>query len=53
MQIPVLVEPIENQGYRATGGPGFEFVAQGATPDERLAGSATSSSAGSKRVRSW
>ena len=36
MQIPVLVEPIENQGFRASGGPGLEFVAQGATPAEAL-----------------
>jgi hypothetical protein len=36
MQIPVLVEPIENQGFRATGGPGLEFVARGATPAEAL-----------------
>ncbi len=36
MQIPVFVEPLENQGYRVTGGPGLEFVAQGATPDEAL-----------------
>jgi hypothetical protein len=36
MQIPVLVEPMENQGYRASGGPGLEFVALGATPDEAL-----------------
>ena len=53
MQIPVLVEPIENQGYRATGGPGFEFVAQGATPDEALGQFAPRSSAGLRRVRSW
>jgi hypothetical protein len=36
MQIPVFVEPLENQGYRVTGGPGLEFVAQGATSDEAL-----------------
>ncbi len=38
MQIPVLIEPIENQGYRVSGGPGLEFVAQGTTPDQALAG---------------
>ena len=36
MQIPVLVERIDNQGYRAMGGPGLEFVARGDTPDEAL-----------------
>ena len=36
MRIPVLVEPIENQGFRVTGGPGLDFVAQGETADEAL-----------------
>ena len=36
MQIPVLVEPMENQGYRASSGSGLEFVAEGATADEAL-----------------
>jgi hypothetical protein len=36
MQIPVFVEPIDNQGYRASGAPGFAFVAQGASADKAL-----------------
>ncbi len=36
MLIPVLIEPTESDGYRATGGSGLEFVAQGATADEAL-----------------
>jgi hypothetical protein len=36
MQIPVLVEPMENQGFRATGGSGLEFAARGATAEEAL-----------------
>ena len=37
MLIPVLIEPMESQGYRATSAPGLEFAAEGATPDEALA----------------
>ena len=35
MQIPVLVEPIENQGFRASGGPAAPGIAspKRATPD--------------------
>jgi hypothetical protein len=36
MNIPVFVEPIENDGFRATGGPGLDFVSEGATLDEAL-----------------
>ena len=37
MKIPVLIEPIANDGFRATGGPPFEVTAQGATREEALA----------------
>jgi hypothetical protein len=37
MKIPVLVEPIENAGYRATSGPPLAASAEGATRDEALA----------------
>ena len=37
MKIPVLIEPIANDGFRATGGPPFEVTAQGTTPEEALA----------------
>jgi hypothetical protein len=34
MLIPVLVEPMESHGYRATSAPGLALVVEGATPDE-------------------
>jgi hypothetical protein len=37
MKIPVLIEPIANDGFRATGGPPFEVTAQGSTRAEALA----------------
>jgi hypothetical protein len=37
MKIPILVEPIENGGFRATSGPPFGVSAEGATRDEALA----------------
>ena len=37
MKIPVLIEPIANDGFRATGGPPFEVTAQGTTREEALA----------------
>ena len=36
MNIPVLIEPVENNGFRATGGLPFEITAEGATRDEAL-----------------
>lgn len=36
MQIPVLVEPVANEGFRATAGPPLPVSAEGATPDEAL-----------------
>ncbi len=37
MTIPVLIEPIANDGFRATGGPPFAVTAQGTTREEALA----------------
>ena|SRR2546423_1860079 len=37
MQIAVLVEPMQGNGFRATGGEPFAISAEGATPDEALA----------------
>jgi hypothetical protein len=37
MKIPVLVEPIANDGFRATSGPPFAVSAEGMTRDEALA----------------
>ena len=37
MKIPVLIEPIANDGFRATGGPPFAVSAQGTTREEALA----------------
>jgi hypothetical protein len=36
MNIPVLIEPIANSGFRATGGLPFEIAVEGATRDEAL-----------------
>jgi hypothetical protein len=36
MKIPILVEPIENDGYRATSGPPLAASAEGATREEAL-----------------
>jgi len=36
MQIPVLIERIAGNGYRATGGQPFALTADGATRDEAL-----------------
>jgi predicted RNase H-like HicB family nuclease len=36
MQIQVLIEPVPGQGYRATGGEPFSFVAEGATRDDAV-----------------
>lgn len=36
MQIPVLVEPVAGNGYRATGGEPFALSAEGDTPDAAL-----------------
>jgi predicted RNase H-like HicB family nuclease len=37
MKIPVLIEPIADDGFRATGGTPFEVTAQGTTREEALA----------------
>jgi predicted RNase H-like HicB family nuclease len=37
MNIPVLIEPVPGNGFRATGAEPFAAVAEGATPDEALA----------------
>ena len=37
MNIQVLLEPVENNGYRATSGPPLALSAEGATRDEALA----------------
>jgi hypothetical protein len=36
MKIPILVEPIANDGFRATSGPPFAVSADGATRDEAM-----------------
>jgi hypothetical protein len=36
MQIPVLIEPIEGNGYRAKGGAPFAFSVEAATREEAL-----------------
>jgi predicted RNase H-like HicB family nuclease len=36
MQIPVLIEPVASNGYRARGVEPFALVAEGATPEEAL-----------------
>jgi hypothetical protein len=36
MNIPVLLEPIENNGYRASSGAPLTLTAEGATRDEAL-----------------
>src|SRR5438552_3837639 len=36
MNIPVLLEPIENNGYRASSGAPLSLTAEGATRDEAL-----------------
>ena len=37
MKIPVLIEPIPNDGFRATGGAPFGVTAHGSTREEALA----------------
>lgn len=37
MQIPILIEPVENNGYRARGAEPFALSAEGATQEEALA----------------
>ena len=37
MNIPVLLEQVDNNGYRATSGPPLALSAEGATRDEALA----------------
>ena len=37
MQIPILIEKIENNGYRASGGQPLALSAEGNTQDEALA----------------
>jgi len=36
MQIPVLIEPVAGNGYRARAGEPFGWSAEGATPDDAL-----------------
>jgi hypothetical protein len=36
MEIPVLIEPVAGNGYRASGGSPFTFAAEGATREEAL-----------------
>jgi len=37
MKIPISIEPIANDGFRATGRPPFTVTAQGTTREEALA----------------
>jgi predicted RNase H-like HicB family nuclease len=37
MQIPILIEPVAGNGYRARGGEPLPLVAEGATREEALA----------------
>jgi hypothetical protein len=37
VQIPILIEPVAGNGYRARGGEPFAVTAEGATRDEALA----------------
>jgi hypothetical protein len=37
MQIPILIEPVENNGYRAHGGEPLAMTADGSTQEEALA----------------
>jgi hypothetical protein len=37
MQIPILIEPIAGNGYRATGGPPLAVTVEAPTRDEALA----------------
>ena len=37
MNIPILVEPVENNGFRATSGPPLALVTEGATCEEAVA----------------
>ena len=37
MRIPVLLEPVMGNGYRARGAEPFPLTAEGATPDQALA----------------
>lgn len=37
MQIPVLIEPVPGNGYRARGGEPFALVVEGNTPEDALA----------------
>jgi len=37
MQIPVLIELVPGNGYRARGGEPFALVAEGTTPEDALA----------------
>ena len=37
MQIPILIEPMENNGYRARGGEPLAITAEGSTQEEALA----------------
>jgi hypothetical protein len=36
VNIPILIEPVEDRGFRATGGLPFEIRVEGATRDEAL-----------------
>src|SRR5439155_15814481 len=36
MKLPVLIEPIDNQGFRAKSGEPLGLTAEGATPEEAL-----------------
>ncbi len=36
MEIPVLIEPVAGNGYRARGGEPFALTGEGATPEEAL-----------------
>src|SRR5262245_31081143 len=37
MNIPIVVEPVENNGFRARSGPPFDLTTEGATRDEAVA----------------
>src|SRR5262249_5126114 len=53
MQIPVFIEPVENNGFRARSGEPFGLSSEGATPDEavrRLRGLVAARNAAGGRV---
>ncbi len=53
MQIPVLVERVKGNGFRARGTEPFAVSARGASREEALAKLRARSRSGSKRGRNW